>query len=579
MVSSSSNSHGNNANSTYSKKLLPLISWSHWFTFFNIIAAVLLSSFYIFSDPAPETFIGCVYLLTTWLSHIGFITFISFVLIIFPIILIFPRTHTIRVISSVIFTVGLLLLVLDALVYNQLGYHLNASSSDQIISLINNIIERDNRLFWFSTILLTLGILSFELVVSNYSWKHLRTLQKTIIAKYFVSLIMATFVISHVIHIWADANLKYDVLKQDTTLPLSYPTTAKALLTKYGLFNRVDYDERRSSPLAITDTIAAYPTLTPAQCQTNTPVENSTFIVLTSDIISAAQLKGFSVRSAAKSIVYHRHVDNALPLNSWFNLLYALPSIYKDSVENQNVKPLLFQLLQQKRLKSSFTRIGSGFTNIETSLPETYPHHYEWLFDNTTQLTDISSLVFAEKLNSYENGLHVLYFDHVNNYQFELFMHALLLAQKQKTVKDVIWASTIGNKVEDVTALSSKPSILFNPKMNGRKKGRDIHDLSSHMDVQNTISANWLSCNLDNNGVDLATLNASRVIANTLPDGIVVFNKDKSVIIDQHSNFQSYSSQLNAPITENTDFPLMIDGVNYIKQFNNAPLSQDSAIR
>ena len=40
---------------TYSKKLLHLISWSHWFTFFNIFAAIALSSYYLFSETAPTT--------------------------------------------------------------------------------------------------------------------------------------------------------------------------------------------------------------------------------------------------------------------------------------------------------------------------------------------------------------------------------------------------------------------------------------------------------------------------------------------------------------------------------------------
>jgi len=63
-------------------------------------------------------------------------------------------------------------------------------------------------------------------------------------------------------------------------------------------------------------------------------------------------------------------------------------------------------------------------------------------------------------------------------------------------------------------------------------------------------------------------LNKDRVIANTSAKGLMVFNKDKSVLIDQNGNFQSYSSQLAAPITVNKDFPLMIDGVHFIKHFS-----------
>ena len=148
---------------TYNKRLLHLVSWSHWFTFFNIIAAILLSSFYLFTEMSPETLLGKAYLVTTWFSHMGFLTFIAFVLLIFPLTLLYPKTRFIRGVASIVFTLGLLLLLLDAFIYSRLGYHLNASSSDQIIALIQSQIDQNNRLFWFVSVLLTITILVFQL--------------------------------------------------------------------------------------------------------------------------------------------------------------------------------------------------------------------------------------------------------------------------------------------------------------------------------------------------------------------------------------------------------------------------------
>jgi len=96
------------------------------------------------------------------------------------------------------------------------------------------------------------------------------------------------------------------------------------------------------------------------------------------------------------------------------------------------------------------------------------------------------------------------------------------------------------------------------------------------MDLQPTLMKHWLGCDIKSdayrnafsNGNDLLTLKKDRIIANTSTEGLVVFNKDKSVLIDQNGNFQSYSSQLAAPITINKDFPLMIDGVHFIKRFS-----------
>ena len=91
------------------------------------------------------------------------------------------------------------------------------------------------------------------------------------------------------------------------------------------------------------------------------------------------------------------------------------------------------------------------------------------------------------------------------------------------------------------------------------------------MDIQPTLLKHWLNCSVNevnySNGTDVVSLNEDRIIANTMNNGIIVFNKDKSVFIDQNGDFQSYSRELASPITVSADFPLMIDGVHFIKQF------------
>ena len=568
---------------SYSKKLLHLISWSHWFTFFNIIAAIALSSFYLFSEASPETFLGQVYLITTWVSHIGFLTFMSFVLILFPLTLVLPHTKFIRTCGSIIFTVGLLLLVLDGFIYSRLGYHLNASSSPQIISLIKEQIKYDRRTFWLVSTVLTIVVIIFQLTISNFAWKHLKQLQKTIFARFVIFALVLSFFFSHLVHVWADANLNYDILRQDTVLPLSYPTTAKALLTKYGLFNRDDYTERKNSPLAFTEAIPEYPHLM-GQCNAKN-VSQSVFMVVTDDVLTQQQIKQFKRRVTNTNIQFDRHIDNATSEKAWFNLLYSLPSIYQQDILLQQTKPLLFQALDEQKRSSSFTLI-SNYASSNTSSNasgkvsgnqsrdlssntdnEIEPLWFESLFQHSKTLPNISSLVFADKLNSMPAGLHVIYFEKNSVYQYELFVDALLLAQKQKKNADIIWISSIGNQSED-TRLSIKPSLLVWPNIKSEK----LDKLTSTMDLQPTLMKNWLGCNMDKrlygNGSDLLTLDEERIIANTTKDGIMVFNKDKSVFIDQNGNFQSYSSQLDAPITVTPDFPLMIDGVQLIKQFS-----------
>jgi len=569
---------------SYSKRLLQLISWSHWFTFFNVWVALAFSAVYLFTEPLPDSFLGLSYLAATWLSHMAFLTFISFVLIVFPLTLLIPRTRVIRTAASVIFTFGLLLLALDAFIYSRLGYHLNASSKDQIIALISNQISVNSVMFWFVSVVLFLVVLAFQLIVSNYAWKHLKQLQQTRFARKIVIGFVSAFFFSHIVHIWADAKLDYDVLKQDTLLPLSYPTTAKALLTKYGLFNRANYMARRNSPLTFTEKVTHYPNMT-RLCAlpqpVSKPIKQSVFLILTDKLISKADISAVTQHALVNAVSFNHHIDNALRPQAWFNLFYSLPSIYQADILALQQKPALFQLMNQQKIESTFTEINTSQSNVsnpsqvsaQNSEQSSIPQWLSSQFSAVNTKKDIADLVFSNQLSDLPVGLHVVYFKTKNNYQFELFIDALMLAQRNKTNPDIIWISSLGNSSQ-ATSLTNKSAYLIWPN----KHSHTMDYLTSQMDVMPTLIHHWLNCPVNSSrystGSDLLTLKQNRVIANTMTDGMMVFNKDKSVFIDQNGNFQSFSRQLNSPIMENADFPLMIDGVHYIKQFSQQQLTK-----
>lgn len=543
---------------SYSKKLLRLISWSHWFTFFNIFAAIFIASIYVFTEPTPQTTFGVVYLITTWFSHMAFLTFVGFVLIVFPITVLFPYTRLIRGFASLVFTLILVVLVLDGFTYRALGYHLNASSSEQILELITNAIEKDSTGFWLTTTIVSCLILAFELVVSNYSWKHIHQLQQTIFAKYVMLLLVTAFIFSHVSHIWADANLEYDVLKQDTLFPLSYPATAKTLLTKYELFDPKSYLESKTAPLSFNNDVASYPTI--SAYSPNKIINNSTFIVLNRNSISRDQINLFAQRSSTDIVRLTQHIDNASTDDAWFNFFYGLPSIYQAAILKQNKKPLSFQLLEQLGFDKNITVIATDPEN--TAIPQ-------WLlnsFTTETQLSNAVELIFGEHFQHLKTGLHVYYFANEDDDQLELFVDALLLAQQKKIQKDIIWISALGNNKE-LNQLAIKPALLIWPN-NQKSK---LRVLTSQMDIQATLITNWLGYDLPakhySTGDDILALNKNRIIANSTENGLMIFEKDKSIIVDQLGNFQGYSRQLNEPISIKPDYPLMINGVHFIKKY------------
>lgn len=66
-----------------------------------------------------------------------------------------------------------------------------------------------------------------------------RHFARPLAAFFFVS-----FIASHLIYIWADANFYRPITMQRANLPLSYPMTARRFLEKHGLLDAQEYQRR-----------------------------------------------------------------------------------------------------------------------------------------------------------------------------------------------------------------------------------------------------------------------------------------------------------------------------------------------
>jgi membrane-anchored protein YejM (alkaline phosphatase superfamily) len=223
------------------KQITKQVSWGHWFAFANILMASAISSVYLFSSPIADTPISFVYLISTWLGHTSFITFLGFVILIMPLCYKVTNLRVLRATASIIAAVGLALLAFDALLYNKTGFHLTISSAELVRTEAQGQMDAFGWLQWFYLVLLFIIWLMFQLVIANAIFKRIGRLQSINAAPYIIVTLVVCFISSHAIHVWADARLYTPVLKQDNMFPLSYPATAKTLMARYGL---VDLEER-----------------------------------------------------------------------------------------------------------------------------------------------------------------------------------------------------------------------------------------------------------------------------------------------------------------------------------------------
>ncbi|MCC5824772.1 DUF3413 domain-containing protein [Alkalimonas sp.] len=225
-------------------KVNRLLSWGHWFTFFNILLALVVTASYWLAEPLPQTVTGWSYLLSNWLGHTAFLCFLFFILTIFPISLLFPSQRHVRGLGALLATLALVLLIFDAYVYSSLGYHIGNTSWQQTIELMRSQIVTNLRNFVLIVSITATGLLALQLTLSNFCWKKVGRLQATQTGRPIWVFFVSCFMLSHLIHIWADAQLNQDVVRQDNVLPLSYPATAKSFLARHRLLDR---QERASS--------------------------------------------------------------------------------------------------------------------------------------------------------------------------------------------------------------------------------------------------------------------------------------------------------------------------------------------
>lgn len=492
------------------KKVNRLLNWGHWFSFFNILLALAVTSAYWLAEPSPVSFLGWLYLLLNWVGHTAFLCFVFFILTIFPISLVFPYQRHVRGLAAILATAALVALIFDAYVYASLGYHVGSASLEQTIDLLRQQIVTNLRNFVFIVIAVAACLLALELTLSNYCWKKIERLKQSAVAAPLFMLFIGSFMCSHLLHIHADANLKYDVTKQDNVLPLSYPATAKTFLARHQLVNLNSRAQRQLDKMSLPSEFANGHLL---QCN-GTKAGKSTLLLITNRLTASVsqQLSGKGFKQLEQHFA-PRNNNEAL-----LHLLYGKFSVNDDAEHILATAPGWFSALPSGNISIS----RAEGTEIST-LPwvNTAPFSpFAMVFDN-------SPLQHWQRYQAYDNivvmGL---------TGQHEQFS----LAPAQ------VWSNW--------RALQK-----LHP-----------YQVTQHLDWFPTLLAqagcsdngNWLGDNLlKPNALPKLTISGEEIIS---------FKKDKMVILRSDGSFGTWSAGTLLPLNDKLDLPMLIDALKRIEQ-------------
>lgn len=324
-----------------------LISWGHWFTFFNILLALAIALRYIFATPWPDTGLGIAYLLVSWIGHFGFIGFLIFLLTLFPLSFLIRNQRWLRLCAVFIATAVMTLLLIDTQIYKEFKFHINPV----IWEILFRQAQSKSDLNWS---LLFVGVPLFfcaELLLSYYGWKMQFRRRPKQLGKRLAGLFVICFLLNHLTHIWADANLYTPITEQKANFPLSYPMTARSFLAKHGWLDMEAYKQAQEKmPDISTRQSVRYPR-TPLEV--SVPQHHYNLLLVMVRGLRADQLNNIDMPNLARYASLHQSFTNHLAgdnqtVTSLFSLFYGLPGQYQPLFAHERVPPVLVDELQRQ---------------------------------------------------------------------------------------------------------------------------------------------------------------------------------------------------------------------------------------
>ena len=323
-----------------------MVSWGHWFALFNMLLAMVLGSRYLFVADWPTTLAGRVFSYISLVGHFSFLVFSAYLLILFPLTFIVMSQRLMRFLSAILATAGMTLLIIDSEVFTRFHLHLNPVVWELVINPDQNETARDWQLMFISVPV----ILLVEMLFATWSWQKLRSLtRRRHYARPVAWFFFASFIASHVMYIWADANFYRPITMQRANLPLSYPMTARRFLEKHGLLDAQDYQRRlveQGDPEAVT---VQYPL---SELRYRDMGAGQNVLLITVDGLNYSRFEQQMpslARFANDNVNFTQHMSAGNTADSGiFGLFYGISPGYMDGVLAARVPAALISALNQQ---------------------------------------------------------------------------------------------------------------------------------------------------------------------------------------------------------------------------------------
>lgn len=562
----------------YRDKVSQMISWGHWFALFNILLSLGLSSSYLFIFDWPDTLAGRVFAFVSWIGHFSFVVFACYLLIVFPLTFIVMSQRLLRLICVALATAGTTLLIFDIRVFSQFGLHLTPQVWDLVINPEKGEMAREWQLMFIAIPIIFL----IQMLFATWSWQKLRSLNRQTFGKPLAGLFIATFVMSHLMYAWSDANFYRPITMQRYNYPLSQPMTARKLLDRYGLLDLSEHQNRvfqQGSPTALK---LQYP-LKPLSYY-DQGMGYNLLLVVVDNLGDKTQQNNMSSLKAFKemSTDFTNHYTTGLRNDSaLFGLFYGISASYFDNILNERHASVLIEALQHQGYQFGlFSTDGFNSPLFRQAILADYTLPTKAADSDTQTITQWSTWLSGLKSES-------PWFSFLNikgqpgskqtNDQINQIVETLIRDGRLKNTIVVITANYNGE---------SEADDWFSGKQFDRKKmqvplfiywpntpSQEIDKLTSHQDVLTTIMQRLLHVSNSpddySQGEDLFSPDRKYpwVITGSNND-VVITTSDATLYMDKNGQFSIYDLQGNEVKNQKPDLAQLLKIFTELKRFN-----------
>ena len=393
----------------YSDRVFSSIEWSHWFLLFNVFISIIISVRYILNTNYSFTQFATVYQIVNLLGHLWFVNFVFFLFIPFPLAFILTNDRFYRIFCICAAVLGQTVLLIDTQIFHYFKFHINPTLLQ---------VFRDNSDYHtginFNFLYVVIPILVVaEIVLAKYATHKTNKHRNNWITTACLSIFISSFALSHLIHIWADYTDYQPIIVQDSTLPLSYPMTAKTFIAKndWIVLPSVEGSNTTSSDMK-------YP-LTSIKVSTS-EVKKFNYLVISVKGLGYSMLTQkympFTTQFSKKAQLFTNHyAANTLSDEAMFPFFYGISPQYYHSALVNSVSPILIEELQHEEYhvrtfisneSQDKTILDTNtFSTIRERIPETLKSDKE----------TVSAVVsFLEKINEQKSGSAIPQFMYVS---------------------------------------------------------------------------------------------------------------------------------------------------------------------